>query len=583
MIEKSVLRRLLAEARPYYPRLLVALALGAIAGLGPLAYAPAFRLLQNDVFNNPRHNLTELWLIVGGMFVVTIVSNAASYGQNYLTALSGQNMIASLRVRLFERILHLPLDKFDKWRPGEFVARFMNDLSLMTDAVSISLPQMIQTTITFIGALAGMLWTDWILALALFVVAPFVSIAVAQFNGLITSQTSHSQSRIADLSSNLTEVISNERIVKAFGREPYEVERFRNNSEAYLWAYMKVTQLGQTQTPVIATIIMLAVIAVVVFSAHEVAVGRMNSGTVGQFWIFVALAINPMNRFAIFLADFARALVGASRVFELLDLEEERRDPVDAATLPAVSGEVVFDDVTFAYEGHAPVLEHFNAVIEAGEVVALVGPSGAGKTTIVNLVPHFFEQQSGRITLDGVDLRRIRLADLRAAIAIVPQETTLFNGTVEDNIRYGRLEASREEVRAAAREANADEFVLTLPDGYGTVVGERGIRLSGGQRQRIAIARAILRDPRILILDEATSALDSHSEVLIEGALDRMLPGRTTFIIAHRLSTIRRAGKILYIEAGQVRETGTHESLLALGGSYARLHAAQFAQPGTVP
>ncbi len=583
MTRTAVLRRLLVEARPYYPRLFFSLFLGAIAGLGPLAYAPAFRLLQNDVFNNPRHDLRELWFIVAAMFAVTIVSNVASYGQNYLTALSGQSMIASMRVRLFERILHLPLGAFDKWRPGEFVARFMNDLSLMTDAVSVSLPQMVQTTITFIGSLAGMLWTDWVLALALFVVAPFVSIAVAKFNGLITSHTSNSQARIADLSSNLTEVLTNERIVKAFGREAYEVERFRNNSEAYLWSYMKVTQLGQTQTPVIATIIMLAVMAVVVFSAHEVAVGRMNSGTVGQFWIFVALAINPMNRFAIFLADFARALVGAERVFELLDLEEERRDQPGAVGLSTVQGEIVFDDVTFSYEGHHPVLEHFNATIEAGEVVALVGPSGAGKTTIVNLVPRFFEQQSGRITLDGIDLRRLRLGELRAVIAIVPQETTLFNGTVEDNIRYGRLDASSDEIVGAAREANADEFIRTLPDGYRTVVGERGIRLSGGQRQRIAIARAMLRDPRILILDEATSALDSHSEALIEGALDRMLPGRTTFIIAHRLSTIRRAAKILYIEGGQVREMGSHESLLALGGSYARLHAAQFAQPGAAP
>lgn len=576
MDSKAVLRRLLAEARPFYPRLLVGLGLGIIAGLGPLAYAPAFRLLQNDVFNKPRHDMHELWLIVAAMFAVTVLSNAAAYGQNYLTALAGQTMIASLRVRLFARILHLPLGAFDKWRPGEFVARFMNDLGLMTDAVSISLPQMIQTTITFIGSLAGMLWTDWILALALFVAAPFVSIAVAKFNALITAHTSHSQSRIADLSSNLTEVLSNERIVKAFGREAYETERFRHNSEAYLGAYMKVTQLGQTQTPVIATIIMLAVIAVVVFSAHEVAVGRMNAGTVGQFWIFVALAINPMNRFAIFLADFARALVGAERVFELLDLEEELHDAPDAVSLPVICGEVAFDDVTFAYEGHGPVLEHFNATIAGGEVVALVGPSGAGKTTIVNLVPRFFVQQTGRITLDGVDVRRLRLRDLRAAIAIVPQETMLFNGTVADNIRYGRLEASAEEIRGAAREANADEFIRTLPDGYSTVVGERGIRLSGGQRQRIAIARAILRDPRILILDEATSALDTHSEALIEGALDRMLPGRTTFIIAHRLSTIRRASKILYIEGGQVREMGTHESLLAQGGQYARLHAAQF-------
>ncbi|MBV8080687.1 MAG: ATP-binding cassette domain-containing protein, partial [Actinobacteria bacterium] len=292
----------------------------------------------------------------------------------------------------------------------------------------------------------------------------------------------------------------------------------------------------------------------------------------------MALLINPMNRFSIFFADFARALVGAGRVFEILDLPVERDVPPDAVALPAVRGDVRFEHVRFAYDHDKPVLEDFSAEMLHGEVVALVGPSGAGKSTIVNLVPRFYEPQGGRITLDGVDLARLRLGDLRGAIALVPQETQLFNGTIAENIRYGRLDAADDEVVAAAHEANADEFVRRLPDGYATMVGERGIRLSGGQRQRVAIARAILRDPRILILDEATSALDSHSEALIEEALDRLLPGRTTLIIAHRLSTIRRASKILYIEGGRVRETGTHETLIAAGGAYATLHATQFAR-----
>ncbi len=284
-----------------------------------------------------------------------------------------------------------------------------------------------------------------------------------------------------------------------------------------------------------------------------------------------------MNRFSIFFADFARAFVGAGRVFEVLDLPIERGDPPDAIALPQIAGDVRFENVTFAYDADQPVLQSFSAEMLRGEVVALVGPSGAGKSTIVNLVPRFYDPQQGRITVDGVDIARVRLDDLRGAIAIVPQETQLFSGTIADNIRYGRLGASEAEIVAAAREANAEEFIQRLPDGYRTLVGERGIRLSGGQRQRLAIARAILRDPRILILDEATSALDSHSEALIEEALDRLLPGRTTLIIAHRLSTIRRATKILYIEAGRVRETGTHESLIAAGGLYANLHAAQFA------
>jgi subfamily B ATP-binding cassette protein MsbA len=291
----------------------------------------------------------------------------------------------------------------------------------------------------------------------------------------------------------------------------------------------------------------------------------------------MALTINPMNRFSIFLGDFSRAFVGASRVFAVLDLPIERADPPGAVPLRGILGDLHFENVHFAYRDDGPpVLAGFSAEMLHGETVALVGPSGAGKSTIVNLVPRFYDPQGGRITLDGIDIATVRLDDLRGAIALVPQETQLFNGSIAENIRYGRLDARDDEVLAAAREANVDEFVRNLPDGYATAVGERGLRLSGGQRQRLAIARAILRDPRILILDEATSALDSHSEQLIEEALDRLLPGRTTLIIAHRLSTIRRATRILYIESGQVRETGTHDTLVASGGAYAVLHAAQF-------
>ncbi len=374
-------------------------------------------------------------------------------------------------------------------------------------------------------------------------------------------------------------MLNNERVVKAFRREDFERDRFTGANERFFGANMKVTQLNQTQAPVIATIVSLAIIVVVVTIVREIYLGRIKPAEAIAFFGAVALMINPMNRFSIFLGDFSRALVGASRVFEILDLPVERDDPPGALSLHAISGDIRFEAVRFAYSADGPpVLNGFSAEMLHGETVALVGPSGAGKSTIVNLVPRFFEPQSGRITVDGTDIARVRLGDLRDAIAIVPQETQLFNGSIAENIRYGRLNASLEEIREAAAEANADEFIAALPQGYATVVGERGIRLSGGQRQRIAIARAILRDPRILILDEATSALDSHSEALIEDALDRVLVGRTTLIIAHRLSTIRRASKILYIEAGRVREVGTHATLMAAGGPYATLHATQFAR-----
>jgi subfamily B ATP-binding cassette protein MsbA len=571
-------RRLLKEARPYYPRLALSLLLGVVAGLGPLALSKAFPLVIDGVIGNPAHPLGLLLEVIVGVFVINLVSNLATYGQSYLTAWSGQRLIATLRSRLFERTMRMPMSEFDKWRPGEFVARFTNDLGLMTDALCVALPQFFVTLVTLVGAIAAMLYVDWLLSLFLFVFAPIVNFVVAFFTRLISASTKRAQERIADLSSNLTEVLAGERIVKAFGRESYENDRFAASNDAYFGAYMKVLQLGQTQTPIVAMIVTIALLAIMAFSVREVIVGRLTSGQVLQFWTLVVFAINPLNRFASFIGDISRGLIGASRVFEVLDVPIESISDADTIEPLRIDGALRFENVSFAYKDDGPkVLSDLSATIAAGEIVALVGPSGAGKTTIVNLVPRFYEPQSGTITLDGTDLRRLHLGSLRNAIAIVPQEAMLFSGTVAENIRYGRLDATQAEVEAAAREANAEEFVLDLPLGYETPVGDRGMRLSGGQRQRISIARAVLRDPRILILDEATSALDSHSERLIEAALDRLLPGRTTLIIAHRLSTIRRANKILYVDAGRILESGTHEALLAQGNHYAKLHAAQFA------
>jgi subfamily B ATP-binding cassette protein MsbA len=549
-----------------------------VAGLGPLALSKAFPLVIDGVIGNPKHPLGLLVEVIVGVFVINLVSNLATYGQSYLTAWSGQRLIATLRSRLFERTMRMPMSEFDKWRPGEFIARFTNDLGLMTDALCVALPQFFVTLVTLVGAIAAMLYVDWLLSLFLFVFAPIVNFVVAFFTRLISTSTKRAQERIADLSSNLTEVLAGERIVKAFGRESYENERFAASNDAYFGAYMKVLQLGQTQTPIVAMIVTIALLAIMAFSVREVIVGRLTSGQVLQFWTLVVFAINPLNRFASFIGDISRGLIGASRVFEVLDVPIEPISDADTFEPLRIDGALRFENVSFAYKADGPkVLSDLSATIAAGEIVALVGPSGAGKTTIVNLVPRFYEPQSGTITLDGTDLRRLHLGALRNAIAIVPQEAMLFSGTVAENIRYGRLDATQAEVEAAAREANAEEFVLDLPLGYETPVGDRGMRLSGGQRQRISIARAVLRDPRILILDEATSALDSHSERLIEAALDRLLPGRTTLIIAHRLSTIRRANKILYVDAGRILESGTHEALLAQGNHYAKLHAAQFA------
>jgi subfamily B ATP-binding cassette protein MsbA len=578
MSRNQTLARLARDSRPYLPSVLVGILLGAVGGL--LGLVPPWGLGQliNHVVIARPPQMHVLYGVLLAVWLALVITALTQYGSTYLLASSGQSLIARLRVRLFERILHLPLGEFDKWRPGELIARFGTDLQMMTDAVSISLPQFVQNTVTFVSSFAVMVYMDWLMTCSLIIVAPLVSLAVSRFQRLISNATLHAQQRIADLSANLTEVLTGQRIIKAFNREQYEIERFERRNDEYFTTYMKLTQFIATQPVVVSILMSSAVVVIIWLSMREVIVGRLNAGQLFMYWLLLVNLVNPMNRFAAFVGDMSKAIVGAGRIYELLDLPVERADKPGAVALVQPRGRITFENVCFAYQSsERPVLQGFTVAIDAGEIVALVGPSGAGKTTIVNLVPRFYEPQAGRITIDGVDLADVRLTDLRAAIGIVPQEAQLFRGTIMENIRYGRLSAGDEQVRAAAREANAEEFILEFPEGYDTEVGERGMRLSGGQRQRVAIARAILRDPRILILDEATSALDSHSEALIEQALDRLLPGRTTLIIAHRLSTIRRAHTILYIEAGRVVEMGSHESLLAKGGAYARLHATQFA------
>lgn len=580
MSRRSILDRLAREARPYYARLAVAMAMGVLAGVLSIVPPLSFRIIINDVLvPQPGHapDLRALYLALGLTSLALVLANCAIYGQTYMTAWSGQNLVARLRVRLFERLLNLPLGEFAKWRPGELIARFSTDLQMMIDAVSVSVPQLVVALATFVSSFVTMIYLDWLLTLSLVLVAPIVSFAVSNFQRLITASTHVAQRRIADLTANLSEILQGQRVVKSFGREQFEVERFRTRNEDFFGAYMKLTQFIQTQPLVVSTIMVAAVVSIMWLSVREVLVGRLDTGRVFMYWGLLVNLMNPMNRVAAFFGDISKAIVGAGRVFELLDLPVEVRDPPNAIALPSVRGQIDYVDVTFRYgAGEPPALNHINASIAAGEVVALVGPSGAGKTTIVNLVPRFYQPQEGSVRIDGIDIATLRLSDLRRAIAIVPQDVQLFRGSILENIRYGRLEATDDEVRAAARDANVEEYVRSFPEGYATEVGERGTRLSGGERQRIAIARAVLRDPRILILDEATSSLDTHSEAMIEEALDRLLPGRTTLIIAHRLSTVRRANRVLYIEAGRVVEIGTHDELLAKGGAYARLHAAQF-------
>jgi len=417
--------------------------------------------------------------------------------------------------------------------------------------------------------------------LVLLAVAPFVSYAVSRFSLVLRGVTGTSLARVADVNSVLQESIDSMRVIKAFGREPYEFARFSNSNDAYLGASLKMSQIALTQTPVVDVIVSLGLAILAGYSFYEVVTGRLTMQQWAAFFTLAMVSGNPVNQISNYVSDLNKALIGARRAFEILDLPVEATDRPNALPLAEVRGAVEFAEVRFSYDGKTEVLKGVNARVAPGDVVALVGPSGSGKTTIVNLIPRFYVATGGTISVDGHNIEDVTLASLRNAIAIVPQDPQLFSDTIEQNIRYGRLDATTEEVHEAARQANAHDFITRFPDGYATRVGSRGMRLSGGERQRISIARAILRAPRILILDEATSSLDVESETLINEALERLLVGRTTFIIAHRLSTIRRATAILVIVDGQVVEQGTHATLLERGGVYARLHAASAVGAGS--
>lgn len=570
-----VFRRIFAYVRPLALKMLAGLLFTALGSAATIAYYKVGMSLAHAV---QARSLTELFWTLLAFIVLNLLKNAASYAGSYTITSVGQQVVARVRVALFERIQHLPLQVFDAWRSGELMSRFANDVNLMVVGVS-SMPLFVSAALTLIGSVATMLYLNWKLTLVLVAVAPFVALAVSRFSVLLRRTTTASLSRIADVNAVLQESLDSMRVVKAFAREPFEMVRFANRNDAYLGASMKLSQIGLTQTPVVDFIVTVGVAILAGYSFHEVIVGHLSIEAWTGFFTLAIVAGNPVNQLSNYVGDLNKALVGARRIFEILDLPVEVRDAPGAAPLTGARGAVDFEDVRFAYDQRNEVLKGITAHFEPGEVVALVGPSGAGKTTLVNLIPRFYAPTSGRLLVDGRDIARITLESLRSAIAIVPQDPQLFSDTIESNIRYGRLDASAEEVRTAARLANAEEFIGRFPEGYGTMVGSRGMRLSGGERQRIAIARAILRDPRILILDEATSSLDAQSEALINDALEHLLVGRTTFIIAHRFSTIRRATTILVLNDGRVVERGRHVDLVAQGGLYAKLYETQILQP----
>lgn len=568
--------RLLAYIKPYTRRLALAVVC-IIMAAGANLYLPwIIKDMIDDVLMSK--DMVMLNLIAVGILVVMFTRGVFYYGQSYLVSYVGQRVIIDVRSVLFRKFQRMPLSYYDKQQTGTVMSYITNDVAVMQSAIVDNLIELVTESSILIGSLAMMIYLDWKLSLLTLMTIPLVGFAMKIFGRKLKSSSTVIQERVAEITSLLQESISAIRVVKSFVRESYEIKRFEEQNWRNFQAAMKNVKLSSLLTPTVEFLAAIAVTFIVWFGGYEVVNGVITAGELVAFLTYAVNLANPVKRLSRVYAAIQKAMAAADRVFNIMDLEEKITDVPNAKPLPPIKGKVEFKDITFSYKEGQPALQHISLKAEPGQMIALVGPSGSGKSTIANLIPRFYDVDSGVITIDDHDIRQVTADSLREQIGLVPQETMLFSTTVMENIRYGRLEATDEEVIEAAKAANAEEFIKELPEGYDTKLGERGLNLSGGQRQRLAIARAILKNPRVLILDEATSALDTESEKIVQDALDNLMVGRTSFVIAHRLSTIFNADQIFVVENGHLREHGTHEELLAAGGLYSNLYNIQFRQ-----
>ena len=568
--------RLLAYIKPYTRRLALAVVC-IIMAAGANLYLPwIIKDMIDDVLMSK--DMVMLNLIAVGILVVMFTRGVFYYGQSYLVSYVGQRVIIDVRSVLFRKFQRMPLSYYDKQQTGTVMSYITNDVAVMQSAIVDNLIELVTESSILIGSLAMMVYLDWKLSLLTLMTIPLVGFAMKIFGRKLKSSSTVIQERAAEITSLLQESISAIRVVKSFVRESYEIKRFEEQNWRNFQAAMKNVKLSSLLTPTVEFLAAIAVTFIVWFGGYEVVNEVITAGELVAFLTYAVNLANPVKRLSRVYAAIQKAMAAADRVFDIMDLEEKITDVPNAKPLPPIKGKVEFKDITFSYKEGQPALQHISLKAEPGQMIALVGPSGSGKSTIANLIPRFYDVDSGVITIDDHDIRQVTADSLREQIGLVPQETMLFSTTVMENIRYGRLEATDEEVIEAAKAANAEEFIKELPEGYDTKLGERGLNLSGGQRQRLAIARAILKNPRVLILDEATSALDTESEKIVQDALDNLMVGRTSFVIAHRLSTIFNADQIFVVENGHLREHGTHEELLAAGGLYSNLYNIQFRQ-----
>ena len=572
------LRRIFRRAWPYRGRLGAAVALTVLGAAVALVVPLGLRELVDAVFQDENRALLDtLALALVGLF---LARSAAAFGGKYLLGWTGERVVADLRQEVYRHLHRQGLRFFEDRRTGDLTSRLTNDVGSVRSAVTDALPNLLTQSLSLVGSVALMVVLNWRLSLIIFLIVPAVTGLAVYFGRKIRALARDIQDRLADTTAVAEEALAAIRVVKAFARSDYEVTRYNNAVEELFGTARYRVLVSALFESGVGLLFFAALTAIFWYGGIEVLAGRLTEGDLVAFVFYAFNIARSVGSMSQLYSTFNSAAGATERLFALLDASPALQDAPDATALPPLEGRVRLQNVTFAYEEGRPVLHDLSMDVAPGEAVALVGPSGAGKSTLMSLLPRFYAPQSGRVFVDGHNLATVTRRSLRAQIALVSQEVQLFNTTIGDNIRYGRLDASDAAVKEAARAANAHGFIADLPAGYDTAVGERGVKLSGGQRQRVAIARALLRDARLLLLDEATSSLDSASEALVQEALERLMEGRTTFIIAHRLSTVQNADRLFVLDEGRIVQRGTHAELMQEEGLYRRLATYQFREPG---
>jgi len=573
--QRDIYRRLLKLVKPHWHRLAIAMVCMVGVAICTAALPYLVQPVLDEIFIKRKAELLKFLSVV--VFLVFTVKALTEWGHAYLMSYVGQRIVAQLRQQLYDHLQRLPLSFFDRMPTGLLMSRVTNDVNLIQGAVSNAITGLLKDPLTLVGLLAVMFARDWQLSLIGMVVLPFAFFPVVKFGRMLRRISTKSQESMGDISVILHETISGSRIVKAFGMEEYEKERFNRENTRYFRYLMKSVMVRALSSPMMEFLGGIAIVFVILYGGYRVIQGVSTPGEFFSFLGALLLLYEPIKRLSRVNNVVQEGIAAATRIYDVLDTSPGIQDAPDAIQLPPIQRELELRNVQFRYESE-PVLKDINLKVSAGEIIAIVGVSGAGKSTLVDLIPRFYEVSDGIVFIDGINVQNVTMDSLRNQIGIVTQQTILFNDTVRNNIAYGDINKSEGEIIAAAKAANAYDFIMKMDQGFDTLIGEQGARLSGGERQRLCIARALLKNAPILILDEATSSLDSEAELEVQKALENLMAGRTTLVIAHRLSTIQNADRIVVISNGRIVEEGRHDELMECDGEYCRLYDMQFAQ-----